>query len=84
MLQLEEMCRSYQAQGRDPLPKLFNIEPDRPEMIVRIDDMTNEMDELVEHYQEISESTCEDCGQPSQIRGGWIQTLCDRCYANSA
>jgi len=44
---------------------------------------TNEIDEIIQKYEEKSFSTCEICGKspasPTETR--WITTLCDDCHA---
>jgi hypothetical protein len=36
---------------------------------------------VIDMAESMSGSTCEDCGMPGKRRsGGWIRTLCDKCY----
>lgn len=40
--------------------------------------MSDECHEIVSKYEKLSVETCEECGEPGQLRqGGWIATLCD-------
>lgn len=39
-----------------------------------------EMEEAISEAERLSAITCEDCGQPGELRqGGWLRTLCDEC-----
>jgi hypothetical protein len=41
----------------------------------------DEMFKLIDEAERESETICEKCGQPGEVRpGGWITTLCDECY----
>lgn len=42
-----------------------------------------EIDELVEKYEKMSATVCEECGRTGKLRLdlGWILTLCDDCYS---
>lgn len=38
--------------------------------------------DLIDYYEEVSKTICEQCGQPSKIRTdiGWLQSLCEEHY----
>ena len=40
------------------------------------------IDEIIEVAKQKSSITCEECGAPGKMtkRGGWLQTLCDKCH----
>lgn len=42
---------------------------------------TDEIDEIIERYEELSGTVCENCGKPGKREkiGGWIETLCEVC-----
>jgi len=43
----------------------------------------DEVDSLIDEYEETSYHTCEECGDTTTAkeRGGyWIRTLCDKCF----
>lgn len=80
--ELEPIALVMKQQGTIELglPKLFYIEPDRGSMKVAMDNINNAMDELIEKYQEKSESVCEACGSPGTVNGhGWVEVLCTTC-----
>ena len=38
-------------------------------------------EQLIAQFEKESETICEHCGKPGQIRGtGWYMTLCDECW----
>lgn len=82
MRELEVFAQQYRNQGRDEeeLPKLVWIETHHATMQAVIDNLTAEMDEIVEQYEEGSESVCEHCGKPGRPQGKWTEILCDDCY----
>lgn len=42
---------------------------------------TEEMDKLIEKFEDASYKICEDCGCPGEVRrGGWLVTQCDGCW----
>lgn len=42
---------------------------------------TDEIDRLIEEAEGKSEVTCEVCGKPGRIRGGfWVEVRCDQCF----
>jgi len=43
---------------------------------------TDEMFDLIDQAEEDSCKICEECGEPGEERpGGWIKTLCDKCWS---
>lgn len=41
----------------------------------------DEIFKLINEAESKSETICEICGRPGEVRpGGWIMTLCDECY----
>lgn len=41
---------------------------------------TDEMDKLIQEAEHLSAVTCEECGEPGELRGtSWLTTLCDSC-----
>jgi len=42
----------------------------------------DDIDRLIEKYEELSQVTCEMCGNRGKLRKykGWYKTLCDKCY----
>lgn len=48
-----------------------------------VDGCSNTAWKLIEEAEELSETTCEVCGEPGKSRGGgWISVLCDKHEAN--
>lgn len=45
-----------------------------------MDSSTNEMDDLIEEYEDRSTRVCETCGKPGQIDNstGWVSTTCEQ------
>ena len=45
--------------------------------------LENDIESLVDEYEEKSKTVCEMCGAPGKLREDlpWIQTLCVSCYA---
>ena len=44
---------------------------------------SDEIFHLIERAEELSSKTCEECGDYGEERGGgWIRTLCLKCYQN--
>ena len=42
---------------------------------------TDEIDRLIEQAEGRSEETCEACGAPGRVRGGfWVEVRCDKCF----
>jgi rubrerythrin len=42
---------------------------------------TDEVEKIIEKYEEKALTTCEVCGKDGKVRtGGWIQVLCDEHY----
>jgi len=40
---------------------------------------SEEVWDIISKYEKLSYETCEDCGEPGEIRkGGWWRTLCDK------
>jgi hypothetical protein len=40
-----------------------------------------EVNDIISKYTKLSVETCEECGEPGELRqGGWIRTLCDKHY----
>ena len=60
-------------------PKLAWIETHHATMQVVMDDIGKDMDEVIERYQDASESVCENCGQTGRPQGKWVEILCDEC-----
>ena len=47
---------------------------------VYLSEMNKQADKIVAIAEAESETTCQDCGDPGQLRaGGWLRTLCDPC-----
>jgi len=45
-----------------------------------MDGSTDEMDTLISEAEDLSERTCEVCGEPGSIYGrGWVTCYCPRC-----
>ena len=45
---------------------------------------TEEMSKLIRKAEAKSFKTCEECGEPGEVRGlGWVRTLCDMCYVDA-
>lgn len=44
---------------------------------------TEEIEKIIDSACELSETTCEHCGQPGymHVTRGWYSTLCDDCYS---
>jgi hypothetical protein len=43
-------------------------------------DMHKEVNALISKWEDISEVTCEWCGEPGTIRNdGWLKVRCDKC-----
>lgn len=43
-----------------------------------INSASDECFKIISKYEELSTKTCEECGEPGQLRqGGWLATLCD-------
>lgn len=41
---------------------------------------TDETENLIREAERKSSETCEECGEPGELRkGGWLRTLCDKC-----
>jgi len=41
----------------------------------------NEVHDLISEYEKKSYKTCEECGEPGDVRSGsWVRTLCDNHY----
>lgn len=49
----------------------------------RVSDLQEEIEQIVEKWEEESGNVCEKCGSAGELRDdlSWIQTLCDSCYA---
>lgn len=46
---------------------------------VYLSEMNKQADKIVAIAEAESETTCQDCGDPGQLRaGGWLRTLCDK------
>jgi len=40
-----------------------------------------EIDNAIREAEKLSAITCEQCGEPGSVRrGGWVVTMCDKCY----
>ena len=40
--------------------------------------------DLIEEAEALSLKTCEQCGEPGELRGvGWVSTMCDKCWAKT-
>lgn len=44
---------------------------------------TDEVEEIVFRFEARSKTTCEQCGEPGEVRTSrfWLKTLCDKCEA---
>lgn len=45
-----------------------------------INEYTEELDKIISKYELMSETVCEECGEPGKLRPElrWIKTLCDK------
>lgn len=42
---------------------------------------TDKMEEIISEYEALSETICDECGKPGEIKGGgWLVCNCDECY----
>ncbi|WP_273150757.1 hypothetical protein [Methylophaga thiooxydans] len=79
MDELEPMAQEMkQLYGKEP--KLFHIETHHATMQVVIDDISKAMDEIIERYEEKSETICVSCGAPGRPQGKWVEILCNSCF----
>lgn len=46
-----------------------------------VSNANDEVYKLINKAENLSAKTCEDCGEPGEIKiGSWIRTLCDTCF----
>lgn len=46
---------------------------------------SNEIWEIIEKYEQLSEKTCENCGSEEDVtttNEGWVRTLCSKCTSS--
>jgi ribosomal protein L37AE/L43A len=79
---LYKMCTEIQATGRDFTPVQIKQKYGRLRVYYKMGDAR--VDEIVEKYEELSEFTCEECGNPGVYRKEQIIVLCDKCLRSIA
>lgn len=82
-MELEPLIEKYIEENPDEeyYPRAMQVKEKYGGLRFYMSSATDEMYDIIENYEMLSERTCEICGNPGEIRpGGWITTLCDECY----
>ena len=62
--------------------KIVQIKEKFAQLRVYTEHIDEEVEKIIEIYEDRSIKTCEICGKRGEIRNtGWIRTLCNSCYA---
>ena len=95
--QNNEICRCTICENIDrcqTLWKIYNFENDYRLVQVKEkyaqlrwydngvpESISKEYDELIKHYEDLSEKTCQGCGGEATVKkcAGWYVALCDKC-----
>ena len=68
----------------DPLASASQIKEKYGTLRVYMMSTTDEIEDLIEEYEVLSETVCELCGSPGKINDdGWISVRCDTCRKNN-
>lgn len=67
-----------EARGQVPLEfGVTDIRAKNGRLEVYLDGWNDQLEDIVDHYCDLSETICEVCGEPGKPRGpGWRETLC--------
>lgn len=81
----QEIDDLYKVQGEDPMEiQILQIKEKWAELRVHLGNYIEEVDEIVQKYEEKSTSVCEVCGESGAVKGeAWYKTLCDECEVKS-
>lgn len=61
----------------------FDLDGLENEYVEDIEELCEEIENLLNKYEEISSKTCIICGEPGVVRYDyWITPWCDKCYEN--
>jgi hypothetical protein len=76
---IKSIVSSMQEEGVDPKEYCaFQVKEKLGDLRFYMYNSTMEIDEAISEAEEESARTCETCGNPGTLNGGW-RTLCDEC-----
>lgn len=83
---LDDLCEKIEAE-LDKLPELednfriLQIKEKFGGLRFYVSGATEEIQKIIDLYEELSYNICEMCGKEGKLRkiGGWIYTLCNKC-----
>ncbi len=85
-VEIEAIAERMKDQGIEDnlLPAASQIKEKFGTLQIYVHNATEEIDEIIDKAEALSEVTCERCGHPGKLvaQGGWNTTLCQRCAAN--
>ncbi len=72
-----------QLPSSDCLPRALQVKEKFGTLCFYMTDETDEMERAIQRAEDESSRTCEECGQPGQLRGrSWVVTMCATCYSH--
>jgi hypothetical protein len=80
---LEEEIKQYikENPGLDYYPRASQVKEKFGGLRFYMMTSTDKMEEIISEYEAKSETICESCGKPGDIKGGgWLVCNCDECY----
>lgn len=73
-----ERARLAMSEAELELPRFLQIKEKFGTLRVYLDHADDRIMALMDMAERLSEVTCEQCGEPGELRtGGWLKTLCD-------
>jgi hypothetical protein len=77
-----DLCQELVSEGQSP-PVAVQVKEKFGTLRFYVNNSTTEQDDIIEHYEELSGTVCEVCGNNGKTRpGGWWRTLCDTHHEN--
>lgn len=81
---IHDLCQSIMTHCSttgDPVPVAVQVKEKYGGLRFYVDDATDHVQKIIDHYERISDGICEVCGEPGTARDdGWLTTRCDLHY----
>ena len=75
---IDSACKELMEAG-PPTPIAVGVKEKFGILRFDIEGGTEQHRKIIQHYQDLSKTVCEVCGEPGTLRtGGWLKTLCDK------
>jgi hypothetical protein len=83
---IEPIIKKFKEENPDtPHPRAIQVKEKFGSLRFYMTSYLDEIDKILDKYEDISETICEECGAPNssvRSKSGWLRCLCDKCDEN--